>query len=102
MVLGELEVLHRRQLNVTVIVLNDASLSLIKLKQDERQGGHGAVGYSPKSFAGFASAIGIESVTVRNCSERTAGLTQSSDRPFLIDTFIDGWDNVAIKELALG
>ncbi len=102
MVLGELEVLHRRRLNVTVIVFNDASLSLIKLKQGERQGGHGAVGYSPISFAGVASAMGIESVTARNRSELTTGLTQSSDRPFLIDACIDGADYVAIMELARG
>ena len=63
---------------------------------------YGAVGYSPISFAGVASAMGIESVTARNRSELTAGLTQSADRPFLIDACIDGADYVAIMELARG
>lgn len=102
MVLGELEVLHRMQLNVTVIVFNDATLSLIKLKQGERQGGTGAVGYSPISFAGIASAMGIEAVTARDRGEFTAGLTRSAHQPFLIDACIDAADYVAIMELARG
>ena len=102
MVLGELEVLTRRQLNVTVVVFNDATLSLIQLKQGERQGGIGAVGYSPISFAGVASAMGIDAVTARDRNEFTAGLTRSADQPFLIDAFIESADYVAIMELARG
>ena len=69
MALAELEVLSRRSLDVTVIVFNDASLTLIKLKQGEAQGGTAAVGYSPISFAGIATAMGIDSATVRDGDE---------------------------------
>ncbi len=102
MSLAELEVLNRRQLDVTVIVFNDASLSLIKLKQGEQQGGEAAVGYSPISFAGIATAIGIESASARDAAELHDALTRSAGKPFLIDASIDAADYVAIMGLARG
>lgn len=102
MALAELEVLSRRQLNVTVIVFNDASLSLIKLKQGERQGGDGAVGYSPISFAGIAAAMGIESASVDDIEGLRDALPRSAGQPFLIDARIDAADYVAIMGLARG
>ncbi len=102
MVLAELELLSRRQLDVTVIVFNDASLTLIKLKQGEAQGGAAAVGYSPISFAGVATAIGIDSATARDCDELRTALDQSADRPFLIDASINAADYTGIMKLARG
>ncbi|MDA2988258.1 MAG: thiamine pyrophosphate-dependent enzyme [Actinomycetota bacterium] len=101
MVLGELDVLHHRQLNVTVIVFNDASLSLIKPKPGERQGGHGDIGYSAISLVGVASAVGMESATARRRSGLTTSLEAPPDRPYLIEACIGGSDYVAIMELAL-
>lgn len=100
MVLGELNVLHHGQLNVTAIVINDASLSLTKPKQGERQGGHGDIGYSAISFAGVASAMGMESATARSPSGLTTSLEAPPDRPYLTEACIDGSDYVAIMELA--
>jgi acetolactate synthase-1/2/3 large subunit len=102
MSLAELEVLSRRQCNVTVIVFNDASLSLIKLKQGERQGGDAAVGYSPVSFAGIADAMGIESASASDATELRGALTRSAGKPFLIDASINGADYVEIMRLARG
>jgi acetolactate synthase-1/2/3 large subunit len=102
MVLAELEVLSRRQLDVTVIVFNDASLTLIKLKQGEAQGGAAAVGYSPTSFAGIATAMGIGSAAARDGDELRSALDQSADRPFLIDASINSADYTEIMKLARG
>jgi len=102
MSLAELEVLNRRRLDVTVIVFNDASLTLIKLKQGEAQGGAAAVGYSPISFAGIATAMGIESATVRDGDELRDALGQSEGRPFLIDAAINASDYKSIMKLARG
>ncbi len=102
MVLAELELLRRLQLNITVIVFNDASLTLIKLKQDKGQGGEAAVGYSPISFAGIAAAMGIESMIVRDRDELHDALTRSAGRPFLIDASIDSADYVEIIKVVRG
>jgi thiamine pyrophosphate-dependent acetolactate synthase large subunit-like protein len=79
---GEHDVLHHRQLNVTVIIFNGASLSLIKPKQGERHGGHGDIGDSAISFAGAASAMGMESATARSRSGLTTSLEAPPDRPY--------------------
>jgi len=102
MVLAELEVLNRRRLDVTVIVFNDASLTLIKLKQGEAQGGGAAVGYSPISFASIATAMGIDSATVRDIDEFRGALAQSEGRPFLIDVAINASDYTEVMKLARG
>lgn len=102
MALAELEVLSRRKLNITVVVFNDASLSLIRLKQRERQGGDGAVGYSPISFAGIAAAMGIESASVNDVEGLHDALNRSAGQPFVIDARIDAADYVAIMRLARG
>lgn len=100
--LAELEVLNRRQLNITVIVFNDASLSLIRLKQGERQGGDNAVGYAPISFAGIATAMGIESANAHDVEGLHDALFRSAGQPFLIDARIDAEDYFAIMGLARG
>jgi len=102
MVLAELEIMCRRQLNITVIVFNDASLTLIKLKQKKGQGDAGAVGYSPVSFAGIAAAMGIESMTVRDRDELRDALIRSAGQPFLIDAIIDPADYVEIIKVVRG
>lgn len=102
MALAELEVLSRRSLDVTVIVFNDSSLTLIKLKQGEAQGGTAAVGYSPISFAGIATAMGIDSATVRDGDEFRSALDRSEGRPFLIDAAINASDYTAVMKLARG
>ena len=102
MALAELEVLSRRSLDVTVIVFNDASLTLIKLKQGEAQGGTAAVGYSPISFAGIATAMGIDSATVRDGDEFRSALDRSKGRPFLIDASINASDYKDVMKLARG
>ena len=86
MVLAELETLARLQLDVTVVVFNDATLTL---KQIEGQGGTGAVGYRTVDFAGIATAMSVPDVAVEDVPELEAALTQPGAGPRLIDAQVD-------------
>ena len=89
MVLAELEVLARANLPITVVVFNDATLTLIKLKQEADQGGADAVDYARVDFAGIARAMGIPSVGATTVEEVTIALESMGDGPLLIDARID-------------
>ena len=89
MVLAELELLARTQLPVTVVVFNDATLTLIKLKQEQNQGGREAVDYGQVNFAGIAASMGIDSATATSIDEVNMALDSVGDGPFLIDARID-------------
>lgn len=89
MTLAELETLARLQLPVTVVVFDDAALSLIEVKQKPGQGGHAAVRFAPVDYAQVASAMGLESTVVTTAAEAAAALAQGWDRPRLIDARID-------------
>ena len=89
MTLAELETLARLQLPVTVIVFDDAALSLIEVKQKPGQGGGAAVRFAPVDYAQVASAMGLESAVVTTAAEAAAVLANGWDRPRLIDARID-------------
>jgi acetolactate synthase I/II/III large subunit len=89
MVLGELETLARLALPVTVVVFDDATLSLIKIKQRPDQGGDAAVRYFPTDIAGVARAMGVEAATVDSAAELRRDLTRGWDRPRLVQARID-------------
>jgi acetolactate synthase-1/2/3 large subunit len=90
MVLGELETIARLRLAVTVIVFNDASLSLIRVKQ--RPAGHGderAVRFSPVDFAAVARGLGLSSTSVRTTDELATALAEDVAGPRLLDVLVD-------------
>ena len=89
MTLAELETLARLQLPVTVVVFDDAALSLIEVKQRSGQGGPEAVRFAPVDYAQVASAMGLESAVVTTAAEATAVLSGGWDHPRLIDARID-------------
>lgn len=90
MCLSELETIARRQLPITVVVYNDATLSLIKIKQRADHGGENAVRYGMTDFAAVARAMGMPAVTVDGPSELSATLAAHDDAsPLLIDAQID-------------
>ena len=89
MVLAELETLARLDLAVTVVVFNDATLTLIKLKQGEGQGGAGAVGYRPVDFAGVASSMGVPATAVDDVAGLRRALSSPGTGPRLVDARID-------------
>jgi len=88
-----------------VVVFNDATLSLIKIKQ--RPAGHGgpaAVGYRPASFAAVATALGAAGAAVSDAaglaSELAAALNR--DGPTVIDASIDPATYPAVMDLTRG
>jgi acetolactate synthase I/II/III large subunit len=87
--LAELETLARLRLPVTVVVFDDAALSLIEVKQKPGQGGGGAVRFRPVDYAQVAAAMGLDAVTVTTTAEAAAVLANGWDRPRLVDARID-------------
>lgn len=69
MTLAELETLARLDLPVTVVVFNDAALSLIEIKQGQDQGGPEAVRYRPVDFAAAARALGVPAAVAEDLPE---------------------------------
>lgn len=75
---------------MTVVVFNDASLSLIRVKQ--RPEGHGderAVRYSPIDFAAVGAGLGLSSMSVRTADELYAALAADVTGPRLLDVLVD-------------
>lgn len=89
MTLAELETLARLRLPVTVVVFDDAALSLIEVKQKPGQGGSSAVRFAPVDYAQVASAMGLDSAVATTAAEVSALLAGGWDRPRLIDARID-------------
>jgi acetolactate synthase I/II/III large subunit len=89
MTLAELETLARLQLPVTVVVFDDAALSLIEVKQKAGQGGSAAVRFAPVDYAQVAVAMGLDAAVVTTSAEIATLLADGWDRPRLIDARID-------------
>jgi acetolactate synthase-1/2/3 large subunit len=105
MALAEIETAVRLRLHVIVVVFNDATLSLIKIKQHpEGQGGRGAVGYGPVSFAGAATAMGAAAASVNGIAGLAAALAQALSRagPTVIDARVDPAGYPAVMDLTRG
>jgi acetolactate synthase I/II/III large subunit len=105
MTLMEIETAVRLRLRVVVVVFNDATLSLIKIKQ--RPAGHGgrdAVGYGPASFAGAATAMGAFGVLVSDVGELTSAVAAAlgRDGPTVIDARVDPASYPAVMDLTRG
>ncbi len=91
MVLAELETVARLGLPITVVVFNDAALSLIEIKQQPHHGGPGAVRYQPTDYAAIARASGLDAATAGSSDELAAAVAGPDGwrRPRLIDARID-------------
>jgi len=89
MVLAELETLARLRLNVTVVVFNDSSLTLIQLKQQRARGGEQAVTYSLTNFATAAMSMGVPGQVVVDLASLQDALERPARGPYLIDARID-------------
>ncbi|MGZ4792623.1 MAG: thiamine pyrophosphate-binding protein [Ilumatobacteraceae bacterium] len=89
MTLAELETIARLQLPVTVVVFDDAALSLIEVKQKAGQGGSEAVRFRPVDYAQVAAAMGLDAAVVSTADDAAAVLASGWDRPRLIDARID-------------
>jgi acetolactate synthase I/II/III large subunit len=105
MTLTEIETAVRHGLRVIVVVFNDATLSLIKIKQrPSGQGGAEAVDYGPTSFAAAATAMGAASASVSDPAELKAAVADALGRagPTLIDARVDPAEYPAVMDLTRG
>jgi acetolactate synthase-1/2/3 large subunit len=105
MTLAEIETAVRLRLRIVVIVFNDATLSLIKIKQRPAgQGGAEAVDYGPVSFAGAAIAMGAAAAAVGTEAELATALDAAlrRDGPTVIDVAVDPACYPAVMELSRG
>lgn len=92
MVLAELETLARLGLPVVVVVFNDATLSLIAIKQrPDGHGGEEAVRYSPIDFAAIGAACGIAAERVSDVASYEQALDRALERPgpTVLDVAVD-------------
>ncbi|MBN9102397.1 MAG: thiamine pyrophosphate-binding protein [Pseudonocardia sp.] len=89
MAISEIETLARLALDVTIVVFNDAALTLIALKQRDAQGGTPAVTYAPTDFAAVAGAMGVPGVVAGNVDELRRTLESVPHGPLLVDARID-------------
>jgi acetolactate synthase-1/2/3 large subunit len=105
MTLAELETAVRLKLRIAVVVFNDATLSLIKIKQRPAgQGGAEAVDFGPVSYAVAAQAMGAAAAAVGTESELAAAISAAAGRdgPTVIDVRTDPASYPAIMELSRG
>jgi acetolactate synthase-1/2/3 large subunit len=91
----ELDTLNRLQLNITIIVMNNLVLGMVKNFQDMYFDGRNQStkrGYSSPSFAAIALAYGIASHRVSSLSEldRVLPLIVTRDGPMLIEVMMEG------------
>ncbi len=89
MTLAELETLARLRLDVTVVVFDDAALSLISVKQGPDQGGSGAVRYGAVDFATTARGLGVPGTVVEGREGLCRALADTGPGPRLVDVRID-------------
>jgi acetolactate synthase-1/2/3 large subunit len=89
MVAAELETLARLALPVTVVVFDDAALTLIELKQRSGQGGTNAVRFGPVDLAAVARGMGVPAATAEDAGGVRDTLQRAGPGPFLLDARID-------------
>ncbi|HXT70445.1 MAG TPA: thiamine pyrophosphate-binding protein [Vicinamibacterales bacterium] len=89
--LGELATAVRERLKIVIIVFNDASLTLIELKQHARKLAPAGVGLGDVLWTRIAEGFGIPSWSAANERELIAALGQAAavDGPSLIEARID-------------
>lgn len=91
MCLAELATAARHECRIMVVVLNDAALSLIDIKQQRQQRPSMGVRYPAVDYAGAATALGCRGFRVGPDErlEPTLGTALSERGPALIDVQID-------------
>lgn len=101
---GELETAARIGARLLVVVLNDSSLSLIRIKQEERGYRRTGVDFGAVDAAGFGRSLGAVGFTARTAEELRsaigAALTQS--RPAVLDVRISGSEYGELQRVIRG
>jgi acetolactate synthase-1/2/3 large subunit len=87
---AELETLARLGLPVTVVVFNDAALSLIEIKQRSHgHGGAGAVRHRAVDWTAVARGFGLVAVRAETPAAVEAAVAGAARAPLLVDAPID-------------
>lgn len=91
----ELDTLKRMDLDLTIIVMNNSVLGMVKNFQDMYFDGRNQStqkGYSSPSFTDIARAYGIEALRAENAeeTERALNLIPERNGPLLIEIIMDG------------
>ena len=91
MCLGELKTAAEMNANLTVVVFNDACLSLIDIKRKQRQMQNLGLAWSAPDFASVAEGFGFKTWRAYTpaAMEAAASAAASTDGPRLIDARID-------------
>ncbi len=91
MCLGELATACAVGAKVTVVVFNDATLSLIDIKKEERDMPAGSLGWPQVDFAAVMQGCGGLGLRARDAAEYAAALDQAlaHDGPALVDVLVD-------------
>jgi acetolactate synthase-1/2/3 large subunit len=94
MVLAELETAARLRLPITVVVLSDRSLHLIRLHQERKGFQASGVDFGPIAFADIASGFGCDGVRATTWPEFDAAIVGAltADRPTVIEVLVDPAD----------
>jgi acetolactate synthase I/II/III large subunit len=89
---SELETAVRVGARLLVVVLNDSSLSLIRIKQQERHYRRAAVDFGPVDAAGLGRSLGAAGFTARSAEEvrECVGEALAQGRPSVLDVRITG------------
>jgi acetolactate synthase-1/2/3 large subunit len=104
MVVSELETMARLRLPVTVIVFNDAALSLIEVKQEQRGYGGASMRYRGPDLAALGRSFGVATRSVSDEAGFTAAMVaaQGEGGPTLVDARIDPSGYRAMLEIVRG
>jgi acetolactate synthase I/II/III large subunit len=91
MCVGELMTAAREALRIIVVVFDDASLSLIEIKQQARQLAPAGVALAPIDWPGLAGSFGVKGFLARDESglERAIEQAMACSGPSVIDARID-------------
>ncbi len=91
MCLGELATVVRERLRIIVIVFNDASLSLIEIKQQQRRLTPAGVALGDVNWPALGTSLGLASFSASSAAELERAIDQAAgcSGPALIDAKID-------------
>lgn len=101
---GELATAARERLPILTIVFNDASLSLIEIKQQGRHLRPAGVALGAVNWHALAESLGLASVAARTEEELTHAieLAAAVDGPSLIDVSVDRSNYAAMMKVIRG
>jgi acetolactate synthase-1/2/3 large subunit len=101
---AELETAVRLNTRIVVIALNDSSLSLIRIKQEDKRYRRAAVDFTQVGLAGLGRALGAAGTTVDDVAGLRKAVTAALeiDRPSVIEVLLSGSEYRALQHAIRG